>query len=105
MTHDSYDWGPEEPYWPEMVAALVEFGLARSTAMRLVGLPHVTKEMVDRWLAYCKLRGPASRHGGNAFLITRLSHNDIPAPSWGALRRLAQRLEQANRLPHEEETP
>ena len=80
--------------WPEMIASLVAFGLPRSTAARLVGLPHVTPDVVDRWLHYCRLRGRSSHHGSNAFLITRLMRNDIPAPSWGALRRLEQRLGQ-----------
>lgn len=82
----------EAAAWPEMIARLVAFGLSHSTAARLVGQPHVTPEMVDRWLHYCRLRGRDSRHGGNAFLITRLIRNDVAAPSWGALRRLEQRL-------------
>lgn len=81
-----------EAAWPQMTAALVEFGPSRSTSMRLVGLPHVTKEMVDRWVAYCRWRGRASKHGSNAFLITRLLRNNIPAPSRGALRRLEKKL-------------
>ncbi len=75
-----------------MVQSLIAFGLARSTAQRLVGLPHITPDMVARWLTYCRLRGSGSSHSTNAFLITRLYRNDIPAPSWGALRRLAARL-------------
>jgi hypothetical protein len=75
-----------------MVQSLIAFGLAKSTAQRLVGLSHVTPDMVARWLAYCRLRGSNSPHNTNAFLITRLYRNDLPAPSWGALRRLAARL-------------
>jgi hypothetical protein len=82
----------EAAAWPEMIAKLVAFGLSRSTAARLVGQPHVTPDMVDRWLHYCRLRGRKSRHGSNTFLITRLIRNDISAPSWGALQRLEQRL-------------
>ncbi len=82
----------EAAAWPEMIAKLVDFGLSHSTAARLVGQPHVTPDRVDRWLHYCRLRGRDSRHGDNAFLITRLIRDDIPAPSWGALRRLEQRL-------------
>ena len=75
-----------------MVQSLIAFGLAKSTAQRLVALPQVTQDMVARWLAYCRLRGPGSPHNTNAFLIIRLNRNDVPAPSWGALRRLAARL-------------
>ena len=75
-----------------MVQALVAFGLAKTTACRLVGLPHVTPDMVARWVRYCQLRGPGSPHNTNAFLITRLNRNDVPPPSWGALRRLERRL-------------
>jgi len=75
-----------------MVQSLVAFGLARTTAQRLVGLPHVTPDMVARWVRYCQLRGPGSPHNTNGFLITRLNRNDFPPPSWGALRRLEQRL-------------
>ena len=81
----------DEAVWADMITALVDFGLSRSTAARLAGLPHVTPGVVARWLAYCRLRGRDSRHGTNAFLITRLTRNDIPAPSWGALRRLEAR--------------
>jgi len=69
---------------------LIAFGLAKTTAQRLVGLPHVSPDMAARWLAYCHLRGPGSPHNTNAFLIIRLRRNDIPAPSWGALRRLKE---------------
>jgi hypothetical protein len=75
-----------------IVQALVTFGLARSTAWRLAGLPHVTPDRAARWLRYCQLRGPGSPHNTNAFLITRLQRNDFPPPSWGALQRLEQRL-------------
>jgi len=82
--------------------ALIAFGLARTTARRLVGLPHVTPDAVARWLAYCRLRGPESFHNANVFLITRLNRGDRPAPSWGALRRLAARLGQPAPAPSEE---
>lgn len=72
------------------VESLVTFGLGKTTAQRLVGLPHVTPDMVTRWLVYCRLRGPSSPHNANAFLIIRLRRNDISAPSWGALRRLKE---------------
>jgi hypothetical protein len=75
-----------------VVQSLIAFGLAKSTAQRLIGLSHVTPDMVARWLTYCRLRGSNSPHNTNAFLITRLYQNDVPAPSWGALRRLAARL-------------
>ena len=92
MTFDPDDeWGPEAVHWPEMVEALVAFGLSRDTASRLVGMTHVTKEMVDRWVAYCTLRGRRSYHGSNAFLITRLMRNDVAPPSWGAIRRLQRK--------------
>jgi len=84
------DLTPEE----EAAEALIEFGLARTTARRLVGLPHVTPDVVARWLAHCRLRGPDSFRNPNVFLLTRLNRNDFPAPSWGALRRLAARLGQ-----------
>jgi hypothetical protein len=93
MTPEPETTTDEATTWPEMIARLVEFGLPRSTAARLVGLPHVTSDVVDRWLCYCRLRGRNSRHGTNAFLITRLTRDDIPAPSWGALRRLKARQE------------
>jgi hypothetical protein len=84
----SEDLTPEE----EAAEALIAFGLARTTAQRLVGLPHVTPDVVARWLAYCRLRGPDSFHNVNVFLITRLNRGDRPALSWDALRRLAARL-------------
>jgi hypothetical protein len=77
-----------------MERRLIAFGLARTTAQRLLGLPHVTLEMVARWLHYCELRGPDSPHYANGFLITRLLRNNFPPPSWGALRRLEQRLKE-----------
>lgn len=93
---DPAEWGPEAAHWPEMVAALVDFGLSRQTALRLAGMIHVTQDMVNRWVAYCKLRGRQSQHGSNAFLIIRLNRNDIPPPSWGALRRLEKKLQAAS---------
>jgi len=85
---------PPEDLTPEEKAAeaLIAFGLARTTARRRLGLPHVTPDVVARWLAYCRLRGPDRFRSPNVFLITRLNRNDRPAPSWGALRRLAARL-------------
>lgn len=74
----------------QTVQSLVAFGLAGTTAQRLVGLPHVTPEAVRRWLAYCNIRGPDSPHNSNGFLIIRLRRNDIPPPSRGALRRLRE---------------
>jgi len=82
----------EAAAWPEMIAKLVGFGLSHQTAARLVGQPGISPDIVDRWLHYCRLRGRDSRHGGNSFLITRLIRDDLPAPSWGALQRLEQRL-------------
>ena len=76
----------------EAAESLIEFGIARTTARRLVGLPHVTPDVVARWLTYCHLRGADSFRNPNVFLLTRLNRNDRPAPSWGALRRLAARL-------------
>lgn len=97
MTFDPDDnWGPEAVHWPEMVETLVSFGLSHDTASRLVGMTHVTKEMVDRWVAYCTLRGRRSRHGRNAFLITRLIRNDVAPPSWGAIKRLEKKLRVAS---------
>ena len=93
MTHTLPDWEDETALWPEMIATLIDFGLSRSTAQRLVGQPHVKQDMVNRWVHYCQLRGRDSHHGSNAFLITRLLRNDIPSPSWGALRRLKARLQ------------
>ena len=75
-----------------MVETMVAFGVARTTAARLAGLSHVTPDMIARWVRYCRLRGPDSPHNTNVFLITRLNRNDFPPPSWGALRRLEQRL-------------
>lgn len=92
MTFDPEEYGPEAVHWPEMTQTLVDFGLSRQTAARLVGQPHVTQEMVERWVVYCRLRGRGSKHGSTAFLITRLLRNDIPPPSWGALRRLEKRV-------------
>ena len=94
----SEDLTPEE----EAAEALIAFGLARTTARRLVGLPHVTPDVVARWLAYCRLRGPESFRNANVFLLTRLNRNDRPAPSWGALCRLAARLGKPMPMPSEE---
>ena len=77
-----------------MVHSLIDFGLARTTARRLAGLPHVTPDMVARWLRYCQLRGPDNFRNPNVFLLTRLNRNDYPAPSWSALQWLEQRLKQ-----------
>ena len=88
MTFDPEIWGPEAEHWPAMVETLVDFGLSRQTAARLVGMTHVTQDMVNRWVAYCRLRGRHSAHGTNAFLIIRLGRNDMPPPSWGAIHRL-----------------
>lgn len=96
MMFDPEEYGPEAVHWPEMAQMLIDFGLSRQTAVRLVGQPHVTQEMVERWVAYCRLRGRNSHHGSNAFLITRLLRNDIPPPSWGALRRLGKSLQAAS---------
>jgi hypothetical protein len=74
--------------------SLIDFGLAKTTARRLAGLPHVTPDVVARWLRYCQLRGPDSFRNPNVFLLTRLNRNDYPAPSWSALQRLEQRLRQ-----------
>jgi len=68
--------------------------LAKTTARRLAGLPHVTPDVVARWLRYCQLRGPDSFRNPNVFLITRLNRNEYPAPPWSALQRLEQRLKQ-----------
>jgi hypothetical protein len=73
---------------------LVSFDLAETTARRLAGLPHVTPDVVGRWLHYCQLRGPDSFRNPIVFLLTRLNRNDFPAPSWSALQRLAQQLKQ-----------
>ena len=93
MTSDPDPWEAEAVHWPEMIAALVQFGLSHDTASRLVGMTHVTKAMVNRWVAYCTVRGRRSYHGSNAFLITRLIRNDIPPPSWGAIKRLERKLQ------------
>jgi len=92
----SAEFDDDEVAGESMVQKLVAFGLARSTAQRLVGLPHVTPDMVTRWLRYCNLRGPDSLHNTNAFLIIRLNRNDFPPPSWGALRRLERRLRRSS---------
>jgi hypothetical protein len=92
----SEDLTPEEG----AAEALIAFGLARTTARRLVGLIHVTPDVVTRWLAYCRLRGPESFRNANVFLLTHLDRNDRPAPSWGALRKLAVRLDKP--MPSEE---
>lgn len=71
----------------ELVEALIAFGLARSTAQRLVG--HASSlDVVARWLAHCRLY-----KNDNAFLIIRLWRNDIPPPSWEAIWRMAEKSE------------
>ena len=87
----------EEAAIEQMVQSLIDFGLAKTTARRLAGLPHVTPDVVTRWLRYCQLRGPDSFRNPNVFLLTRLNRNDYPAPSWSALQWLEQRLEQEER--------
>ena len=77
-----------------MVQSLIDFGLAKTTARRLAGLPHVTPDVVARWLRYCQLRGPDSFRNPIVFLLTRLNRNDFPPPSWSALQRLEQQLKQ-----------
>jgi hypothetical protein len=84
----------EEAAIEQMMQSLIDFGLAKTTARRLAGLPHVTPDVVARWLRYCQLRGPDSFRNPNVFLLTRLNRNDYPAPSWSALQWLEQRLKQ-----------
>ena len=84
----------EEAAIERMVQSLIDFDLAKTTARRLAGLPHVTPDVVARWLRYCQLRGPDSFRNPNVFLLTRLNRNDFPAPSWSALQRLEQQLKQ-----------
>ena len=87
----------EEAAIEQMVQSLIGFGLARTTARRLAGLPHVTPDVVARWLRYCQLRGPDSFRNPVVFLLTRLNRNDYPAPSWSALQWLEQQLKQEGR--------
>jgi hypothetical protein len=87
----------EEAAIEQMVQSLIDFGLARTTARRLAGLPHVTPDVVARWLRYCQLRGPDSFRNPVVFLLSRLNRNDYLAPSWSALQRLEQQLKQEGR--------
>ena len=93
----------EEEAIEQMVQSLIDFGLARTTAQRLVGLPHVTPDVVARWLRYCQLRGPDSFRNPNVFLLTRLNRNDYPAPSWSALRLLERQMKQSEQNVAQEE--
>lgn len=92
MSPDPLPLSEEDDPLYQAALTLVRFGLSRQTALRLVGLEHITPDVVNRWVAYCRLRGRDSPHGSNPFLITRLLRNDIPAPSWGALRRLEKKV-------------
>ncbi|HFE67661.1 MAG TPA: hypothetical protein ENJ93_10410 [Chloroflexi bacterium] len=101
----AYDPGLDDPEtdktWREMMRTIMSFGLPRSTAARLTGLQHVNKDMVDRWAAYCRLRGPQSRHGSKTFFHIRLARNDVPPPSWGAIRRLEKKLQEKKEAQNE----
>jgi len=85
----------EEEAIEQMVQSLIDFGLARTTARRLAGLPHVTPDVVARWLRYCQLRGPDNFRNPIVFLLTRLNRNDFPPPSWSALQRLERQVKQS----------
>jgi hypothetical protein len=87
----------------QMVQSLVDFGLAKTTARRLAGLPHVTPDVVARWLRYCQLRGPDSFRNPNVFILTRLNRDDYPAPSWSALQWLEQRLKRERQAAAQQE--
>jgi hypothetical protein len=93
----------EEATIEQMVHSLIDFGLARTTAQRLAGLPHVTPDAVARWLRYCQLRGPEGFRNPVVFLLTRLNRNDFPPPSWSALRLLEQQMKQSGQGAAQEE--